>query len=148
MKTANQQEKQQHLKGGNVVAKKPSPTKKVFTEEMANTILELGQQGASQKSMYAAIGISKTTAAKWKQEDPFFAETMDMATTYGQAFWEIMLLANIENKSFNSRLAEIALRGQYPDEYKDNREIKANIKQEVSVDFNKEIGDLIAALKS
>jgi hypothetical protein len=130
-----------------VVAKKPSPSKKVFTEEMAKAILELGQQGASQKSMYAAIGISKTTAAKWKQEDPFFAETMDMATTYGQAFWEIMLLANIENKSFNSRLAEIALRGQYPDEYKDNREIKANIKQEVSVDFQKEITDLISALK-
>ena len=130
-----------------MVAKKPSPSKKVFTEEMAKAILELGQQGASQKSMYAAIGISKTTAAKWKQEDPFFAETMDMATTYGQAFWEIMLLANIENKSFNSRLAEIALRGQYPDEYKDNREIKANIKQEVSVDFQKEITDLISALK-
>lgn len=131
-----------------MVAKKASPNKKKFTEEMAKTILELGQQGASQKSMYAAIGVSKTTAAKWKQEDPFFAETMDMATTYGQAFWEIMLLANIENKAFNSRLAEIALRGQYPDEYKDSREIKANIKQEVVVDFNKEIGDLIAALKA
>jgi len=115
---------------------------------MANAILELGQVGASQKAMYAAIGISKTTAAKWKQDDPFFAETMDMATTYGQAFWENMMLANIDNKGFNSRVAEICLRGQYPDEYKESREIKANIKQEITVDFNKEIGDLITALKS
>lgn len=115
---------------------------------MAKTILELGQQGASQKSMYAAINISKATAAKWKQEDPLFAETMDMATTYGQSYWEMMLLANIDNKAFNSRVAEIALRGQYPDDYKDSREIKANIKQEVVVDFNKEISDLITALKS
>jgi hypothetical protein len=130
-----------------VVAKKESPNKKKFTEEMAKTILELGQQGASQKSMYSAINISKATAAKWKQEDPFFAETMDMATTYGQSYWEMMLLANIDNKSFNSRVAEIALRGQYPDDYKDNREIKANIKQEIAVDFNKEIADLITALK-
>ena len=122
--------------------------KKVFTSEMANAILELGQVGASQKAMYAAIGISKTTAAKWKQDDPFFAETMDMATTYGQAFWENMMLANIDNKGFNSRVAEICLRGQYPDEYKESREIKANIKQEITVDFNKEIGDLITALKS
>jgi hypothetical protein len=121
--------------------------KKKFTEEMAKTVLELGQHGASQKAMYSAIGVSKATAAKWKQEDPFFAETMDMATTYGQAFWENMMLANIDNKAFNSRVAEIALRGQYPDDYKDSREIKANIKQEVTVDFNKEIGDLIAALK-
>ncbi len=127
---------------------KKSTAKKLFTKEMADTLLDLGKQGASQKSMYAAIGISKATAAKWKQEDPHFAETMDLATTYGQSFWEMMLLANIDNKNFNSRVAEIALRGQYPDDYKDNREIKANIKQEVVVDFNKEISDLISALKS
>lgn len=121
--------------------------KKTFTPEMANTILELGKQGASQKSMYSAIDISKATAAKWKQEDPLFAETMDMATTYGQSYWEMMMLANIENKAFNSRVAEIALRGQYPEDYKDSREIKANIKQEVTVDFNKEVAELISALK-
>jgi len=114
---------------------------------MANVILELGKQGASQKTMYAAINISKATAAKWKKEDPFFAETMDLATTYGQSYWEMMMLANVENKAFNSRIAEIALRGQYPDDYKDNREIKAEIKQETKIDFNKEIADLISALK-
>jgi hypothetical protein len=131
-----------------VAAKKAPANKKTFTEEMAKTILQLGQQGASQKAMYAAIGVSKATANKWKQDDPFFAETMDMATTHGQAFWENMMLANIDNKAFNSRVAEIALRGQYPEDYKDSREIKANIKQEVVVDFNKEISDLITALKS
>lgn len=114
---------------------------------MAKTILELGQQGASQKAMYAAIGVSKATAAKWKQDDPVFAETMDMATTYGQAYWENMMLANIDNRGFNSRVAEIALRGQYPDDYKDSREIKSTVKQEIVVDFNKEISELIAALK-
>lgn len=128
--------------------KKAPANKKIFTKEMAETLLDLGKQGASQKSMYAAIGISKATAAKWKQEDPYFAETMDLATTYGQSFWEMMLLANIDNKNFNSRVAEIALRGQYPDDYKDNREIKANIKQEVVVDFNKEVANLISALKT
>jgi len=123
-------------------------TKKTFTKEMEKTILELGQQGASQKSIYAAIGVSKATAAKWKLEDPVFAETMDMATTHGQAFWENMMLANIDNKAFNSRVAEIALRGQYPDDYKDNREIKSTVKQEIVVDFNKEISELISALKA
>jgi hypothetical protein len=130
-----------------VAAKKEPANKKTFTKEMAQAILDLGRQGASQKSMYSAINISKSTAAKWKQEDPFFAETMDMATTYGQSYWEMMMLANIENKAFNSRVAEIALRGQYPDDYKDNREIKANIKQEIAVDFQGEIAKLITALK-
>ena len=131
-----------------MVAKKSPANKKTFTPEMAETILELGKQGASQKAMYAAIGISKDVAARLKKDDEFFAETMSMATTYGQAFWENMMLANIDNKAFNSRVAEIALRGQYPDDYKDNREIKANIKQEVVVDFDKEISELIAKLSS
>ena len=95
----------------------------------------------------SAIGVSKTTALKLKKEDPFFAETMDLATTYGQAYWENMMLSNIENKQFNSRIAEIALRGQYPDDYKDSRDQKIDLKAEVVVDFNKEIANLISALK-
>jgi hypothetical protein len=129
------------------MATKPGFNKKTFTKEMADTIIELGKQGASQKAMYAAVNISKNTAAKWKEENPEFKETMDLATTYGQAYWENMMLANVENRNFNSRVAEIALRGQYPDDYKDSREIKANIKQEVVVDFNKEISELLSALK-
>jgi hypothetical protein len=125
----------------------PTTKKFKFTEDHAKIILDLGKQGASQKSMYAAIGISKTTALKLKKEDPFFAETMDLATTYGQSYWEMMMLANIENKAFNSRVAEIALRGQYPEDYKDTREQKIDLKAEVTVDFNKEIANLISALK-
>jgi hypothetical protein len=125
----------------------PTNKKYKFTEEHAKTIIDLGKQGASQKSMYAAIGISKSTALKLKKEDPVFAETMDLATTYGQAFWEMMMLANIENKAFNSRVAEIALRGQYPDDYKDSRESKIEAKVDVVVDFGAEVSKLIESLK-
>jgi len=130
-----------------MATKKSPANKKTFTKEMAEIILDLGKQGASQKAMYAAVGISKATAAKWKQDNPVFAETMDLATTYGQAYWENMMLANIDNRGFNSRVAEIALRGQYPEDYKDNREVKATVKQEVTIDFNKEIQELINSLK-
>jgi S-adenosylhomocysteine hydrolase len=118
-----------------------------FNDEDAKTIILLGQQGASQKAMYAAIGISKATALKLKKEDPVFAETMDLATTYGQAYWENMMLANVENKAFNSRVAELALRGQYPEDYKDSREQKVDLKAEVVVDFGGEVAKLIESLK-
>jgi len=118
-----------------------------FTEDHAKTVIALGQQGASQKAMYAAIGISKDVAARLKKDDEFFAETMSLATTFGQAYWENLMLANIENKAFNSRVAEIALRGQYPDDYKDNRNDKLEVKNEVKIDFGKEVADLIKALK-
>lgn len=119
-----------------------------FTPENAKLILELGQQGASQKAMYAALGISKATAARLKKEDPFFAESMDLATVHGQAFWENMMLANIDNKGFNSRIAEISLRGQYPDDYKETRDSKVDVKVEAKIDFAKEVQDLIKALKA
>jgi hypothetical protein len=131
-----------------VATKKAPANKKKFTEEMAQIILELGRQGASQKAMYAAVNISKSTAAKWKEENPEFAEVMSMATTYGQAFWENMMLANVDNKAFNSRVAELALKGQYPDDYGQQRiDLKANVKQEVTIDFDKEIADLMEMLK-
>ena len=114
---------------------------------MASIILELGKQGASQKAMYAAVGISKDTASKWKEENPEFKEVMSMATTHGQAYWENMMLSNIDNRAFNSRVAEIALRGQYPEDYKDRMDVKQNVKQEVTVNYQQEIADLISALK-
>ena len=130
------------------MAKNQEPANKVkFNPEDAKIILELGKQGASQKAMYAAIGISKDVAARLKKDDEFFAETMSLATTFGQAYWENLMLANIENKAFNSRVAEIALRGQYPDDYKDNRNDKLEVKNEVKIDFGKEVADLIKALK-
>jgi hypothetical protein len=73
---------------------------------------------------------------------------MSMATTSAQAFWENMMLANIDNKTFNSRIAEIALRGQFPEDYRETRDIKLDAKVETKIDFNKEVAELIAALKT
>lgn len=128
--------------------KKAPANKKTFTDEMAQIILNLGRQGASQKAMFASIDISKSTAAKWKKENEHFAETLDLATVYAQAYWENMMLANIENKSFNSRVAEIALRGQFAEDYKDSRDSKVTAAVEVKIDFAKEVNELIQALKS
>ena len=118
-----------------------------FKPEMCDVMIEMGKSGASQKMIWSELGINKDVAKRWCKDHPDFADALELAKTHSQAYWEREILANVNNKAFNSRVAEIALRGQYPDDYKDNREIKANIKQEVVVDFNKEIGDLIAALK-
>ena len=131
-----------------MTTKKEPANKFKFTEKHAEMVLDLGKQGASQKAMYAAMGISKATAARLKKEDPYFAETLDLATVHGQAYWENMMVANVDNKGFNSRIAEIALRGQYPDDYRETRDTKVDLKVEAKIDFNKEITDLISALKA
>jgi hypothetical protein len=121
--------------------------KYVFKSEMCDRIIELGQLGSSQKMMFADLGITKDVAKTWQKKYPEFADALDMALIHAQAYWEREMLANVNNRTYNSRLAEIALRGQFPQDYKETREIKAEIKQEVKIDFAGEVGNLIKQLR-
>jgi hypothetical protein len=118
-----------------------------FKPEMCDQLIELGKVGASQKMMFASVGISSAAAQTFKKNHPEFAEALDMAVTHSQSFWETMLLANVENKAFNSRVAEIALRGQFGDTYREDRNSKVEVKADVVLDFSGAVTDLITALK-
>ena len=118
-----------------------------FKPEMCDQLIELGKVGASQKMMFASIGISSGAAQTFKKNHPEFAEALDMAITHSQAYWETQLLANVENKAFNSRVAEIALRGQFGDTYREDRNSKVEVKADVVLDFSGAVTDLITALK-
>ena len=119
-----------------------------FEPKMCDQMIAMGQEGASQKMMWSKLGISKNTAEAWRKKYPEFAEALEIALVHAQSYWETQLLANVENKNFNSRLVEIALRGQFQQDYRETRDTKIDLKAEVKVDFNKEISDLISALKS
>jgi len=127
------------------VAAKKSAVK--CTPEICNQVIELGKLGSSQKMIWSQIGISKSTAETWKKNHPEFAEALDLALVHAQAFWETQLLANIENKGYNSRLAEIALRGQFQQDYRETRDNKVEVKADVVIDFNGAVNDLIKELK-
>ena len=114
---------------------------------MCDRMIELGTLGASQKMIWADLGITKDVAANWRKKYPEFGDALDMALVHSQAYWEREILANVNNKGFNSRLAEIALRGQFQQDYRETRDIKLDAKVETKVDFNKEIADLLTALK-
>jgi hypothetical protein len=118
-----------------------------FKTEMCDQLIELGKVGASQKMMFASIGITSGAAQTFKKNHPEFAEALDMAVTHSQSFWETLLLANVENKAFNSRVAEIALRGQFGDTYREDRNSKVEVKADVVLDFSGAVTDLITALK-
>lgn len=124
-----------------------SKKKYTFKPEMCDELIEMGKTGASQKMMFSSIGISKGVAEDWKKKYPEFADALDMAVVHSQAYWERELLANVGNRAFNSRIAEIALRGQFPADYKETREQKIDVKADVVVDFSSAVNDLIAQLK-
>jgi hypothetical protein len=119
-----------------------------YDPAMCERMIELGKLGASQKMIWSDLGISKGSAEAYKKKHPDFAEALDLALVHSQAHWERELLANVDNKGYNSRLAEIALRGQFQQDYRETRDTKVDLKAEVVVDFNKEIANLISALKT
>jgi len=120
----------------------------VFKPEMCETLIEMGKLGASQKMRWSELGISKDVAENWKKKYPEFADALGVALVHSQAFWERELLANVGNKAFNSRIAEIALRGQFPTDYKETRDQKLEVKADVVVDFTGAVNDLISQLKT
>lgn len=118
-----------------------------YDPKMCETVIELGKTGASQKIMYSHLGISKTTADRWKKEKPEFAEAMDRAVVESQAWWEREALANLNNRTYNTRLFEVVTRAQFPADYKERMEIKQDIKQDVQIDFAGEVSSLIKQLR-
>ena len=118
-----------------------------YDPAMLETIIELGKKGASQKMIWSQLGISRTTAETWKKKYPDFAEALDLALVHSQSYWETLMLANVENKAFNSRMVEIAVRGQFQQDYRERLDVKQEVKSEVVIDFNGAVNDLITSLK-
>jgi hypothetical protein len=129
------------------MAEKKQTEKKMSTKAQRDTMIEMGLQGASQKMIWSQLGISKGQAETLKKNDPEFAEALDLAIVHSQSYWESMILANLENKGFNSRLAEIALRGQFQQDYRETRDTKVDAKVDVVIDFKGEVAKLLDDLK-
>ena len=121
--------------------------KPVYDPTMCDRMIEMGKQGASQKMMWAELGISKNTSETWRKNHPDFADALGIAVVHSQAYWEREIIANINNRTFNSRLVEIALRGQFQEDYRETRDNKVDAKVDVTIDFNGAINDLIKQLK-
>ena len=122
------------------------PKKKMSTKAQRDTIIEMGLEGASQKMMWSQLGISKTQAETLVKNDPEFAEALDLALVHSQAYWERIMLENAGNRNFNSRMVEIAVRGQFQKDYRETRDTKVEAKIEAKIDFKGEIAELLTEL--
>ena len=122
--------------------------KYTFKPSMCEQMIELGKLGASQKMIWSDLGITKDVAKSWQKKYPEFADALDLALVHSQAYWEREMLANVGNKAFNSRIAEIALRGQFPTDYRERMDIKQDIKTDVNIDFAGAVTDLIKQLRA
>ena len=85
-----------------------------YKPEMCEQIIELGMQGATQKAMWSALGISKSTADKWKKDNAEFAEAVSRATTESQAWWEREGIANLSNRTLQHQAVRGDDKGDVP----------------------------------
>jgi hypothetical protein len=118
-----------------------------YTPDMCQRVVELGQTGATQMVIFSDLGISSKTAKSYREKYPEFDEAMDRALVESQAFFEREGLANLNNRNYNTRLFEVITRAQFPHDYRERMEIKQEVKQTVSVDFNSAVNDLLKQLK-
>ncbi len=121
--------------------------KSKYKPEMCERVVELGKQGASQKMMAADLEISQKTWQTWKKDNAEFGDAVDLALVNSQAYWERLMLVNAENKNFNTRMVEIAVRGQFQEDYRDRMDKKVDIKADVNIDFKGAVDALINELK-
>jgi hypothetical protein len=122
-------------------------TRYEYSPAMCERMIELGKMGKSQKAIWSELGISAGAADRFKRDYPEFADALDLSRVHSQAYYENLMLENLENKNFNSRLVEIALRGQHAGDYRDDKNQKVDLKAEVKVDFGSAVTDLLAQLK-
>jgi len=124
---------------------KSNPKKIKWNPTWFDLIMEIGNSGGTLKQMYHAIGISATTAQRLRKEDADAEEAFSMATTASQCWWEREGLANLENRTYNTRLFEIMTKRF--EEFKDtSKDQKVDVTAKVTIDFNKEVQELIKSL--
>ena len=128
------------------MAEEKQPKKPMSTKAQRERMIELGLLGASQKMIWSDLGITKSKAETLKKNDPDFADALDLALVHSQAHWERMMLANAENKNFNTRMVEVAVRGQFQQDYRETRDTKVDAKVDVVIDFKGEVANLINEL--
>lgn len=127
---------------------KGTATRYEYDPSMCERMVELGKAGKSQKAIWSELGISAGAADRFKRDYPDFADALDLSRVHSQAYYENLMLTNLENKNFNSRLVEIALKGQHAADYREDRTQKVDLKADVTIDFGSAVNDLIKQLKT
>jgi hypothetical protein len=123
--------------------------KSKYNPELFPDIIQAGMEGKTWNIICSEIlGVSVNAANEWVKKYPDFAVVKETARTNARAYWEALVLENVNSRTFNSRLAEMMLKALDPDNYREPKhQIDANIKADVKIDLKAETDKLIAELE-
>lgn len=112
------------------VKKEPgeSPSTQLFQSkydpEFARRVVELGREGKSLAQIAATFCVAARTMNRWSEAHAEFAEALDLAKTYAQAWWEDKGQAGITmGKRFNTAAWIFQMKNRFADDYRERQEV-------------------------
>lgn len=88
-----------------------------YQEEFCERAIELGKLGKSRAQIAADLGVCKVTVYTWMKVHDDFADAMDLAQTYAQAWWEDKGQDGLEKTGFNATLWAKNVNCRFSDDY-------------------------------
>ncbi|MGL4566031.1 MAG: hypothetical protein ACRCVD_12110 [Halioglobus sp.] len=99
------------------------PTK--YKPKYCELAIELGQQGKSYAAIANAIGVVRETLYDWMEQHPPFSDAMKRSRMAALEWWEATGQGQARGTIEGNATAMIfMMKNQFPDDYRDRREIK------------------------
>ena len=110
----------------------------LYSEALCRIAIEEGRKGKTKTQIAVKIGISRATLYDWIDNKPDFSDTIDMATTLAQDYWENIQQAKVlgqEQKKedgknhfdidkVSERGLEFRLKNSYRSDWGDNSKVE------------------------
>ena len=101
-----------------------------------DAVVEFGREGLSLTGFAVKLGVSKQTVYNWMDEHPEFMDAIEKARAAAQEWWEAALRTQTMTGKGNATAAIFAMKNQFPDDYRDRREVDIDGKVGVfEIDF-------------
>ena len=109
-----------------------------YDAKFCETVIALGQEGASKAEMAAGCGVTKQTLDNWCEAHPEFFGAVKEAVAFSQAWWEkqgrIATFGGIEG--FNATSFIFNMKNRFPDDWREKSEqtVNMNVSHEDALD--------------
>ena len=102
----------------------PTAVPSRYRPEYCEKVIELGREGKSKSYMTAALGINKNTLAKWADQNPEFAEALDIALLLSQQWWEDAGQNGMLGRSIDAAIWSRSMSARFREDWADTRRVE------------------------
>jgi len=104
---------------------KPLGRPSVYRDDMCKTAIALGKKGKTWTAIANELGVSRETIYTWMDIHPNFLDAMKLSRGMAMQWWEQTLQGQAlgELPGGSATAAIFAMKNQFPDDYRDRREV-------------------------